>query len=185
MKDYTTQIMAKLNDTEKIISGRQDKEKRVEMVSLLTSFASGNFSILAGVKAAHVIKELTWFFKQVTHKGPWDLKIDNSWRQTLGIQPIPAYGVKGKPNEKFKFSGKIVDREMLGNMTYGYLGKAMGFPDIILYLGGGVAAQGKSFPEMVINSAKNIGDLKPPYYGDTKEDHECIEFGIQLYKQKH
>ncbi len=124
--------MAKLNEIEKIISGRQGKEKRVEMVSLLTSFASGNFGILEGIRATHVIKELTWFFKQVTYMGPWDLKIDYSWRQTLGIEQIPANDVKGKPNEKFKFSGKIVDREMLGNMTYGYLGKTMGFPDIIL-----------------------------------------------------
>ena len=92
--------MAKLNETEKIISGRHDKEKRVEMISLLTSFASGNFCILEGLKAAHVIKEMTWFFKQVTHKGPWDWKIGNSWRKTLGIEPIAAYGVKGKPNEK-------------------------------------------------------------------------------------
>ena len=52
-------------------------------------------------------------------------------------------------------------------------------------MGGVVEAQGKSYPEMVINSAKNIGELKPPYYGNTKEDDEYIEFGLQLYKQKH
>ena len=47
----------------------------------------------------------------------------------------------------------------------------------MIYLGGAAVAQGKSFLEMVINSAKNIGELKPPYFGDTKEDDECIEFG--------
>ena len=107
---------------------------------------------------------------------PRDLKIDNSWRQTIEIEPIPAYGVKGKPNEQFLFSGKIVDREVIGNITYGYLGKAMNFPNAIIYLGRGVATQRKSLPEMIVNSVKNLSELKAPYYGDSKEDHEHIEF---------
>ena len=61
----------------------------------------------------------------------------------------------------------------------------MNFPDVIIYLGGGVAAQGKNLIEMIKNSAKNLNDLKPPYYGDSKEDHECVEFGINLYKKLH
>ena len=80
---------------------------------------------------------------------------------------------------------KIVNREELGNITYGYLGKAMNFPDVIIYLGGGVAAQGKNLYDMIVNSAKNLKELKAPYYGDSKEDHECIEFGIKLFNQTH
>ena len=102
MKDYTTKIMSKLNEMETIINNRQSKEKRIEHASLLTSFATSNFTLFATVKASNVLIELSWFFKQVTHNGPWDLKRDNPWKQTLGIEPIPAYGVKGKPNEKFK-----------------------------------------------------------------------------------
>ena len=94
--------------------------------------------------------------------------------------------MKGKPNEKFLFSGKVVDREELGNITYGYLGKAKNFPDEILYLGGGVASQGKNLTEMILNSAKNLVELlNDPYYGDSKEDHESIEFGIKLYNKTH
>jgi hypothetical protein len=46
----------------------------------------------------------------------------------------------------------------------------MNFPDVIIYLGGGVAAQGKNLPEMILNSAKNLKELRAPYYGDSKED---------------
>ena len=61
----------------------------------------------------------------------------------------------------------------------------MNFPDVIIYLGGGVAAQGKNLPEMILNSAKNLKELRAPYYGDSKEDHESVEFGIKLYNQTH
>jgi len=186
MKDYTTQIMSKLNGMENIINQRQTIEKRTEQASILSSLVTGNFVLFPAVKASNVLIELGWFFQQVTHRGPWDLKIDNSWRQTIGIEPIPNYGVKGKPNDKFLFSGKVVDREELGNITYGYLGKAMNFPDAIIYLGGGVAAQGKILKDMIINSAKKLDELlKDPYFGDSKEDHECVEFGIKLYNKTH
>ena len=184
MKDYTNKIMSKLNEMEQIINKRHSIEKKMEFASLIGTLISNSFIYPAFLSSTAIV-ELGWFFKQVTHRGPWDLKVDESWRKTIGIEPIPAYGVKGKPNEKFIFSGKIVDREGLGNITYGYLGKAMNFPDVIIYLGGGVAAQGKNLIEMIKNSAKNLNDLKPPYYGDSKEDHECVEFGINLYKKLH
>ena len=186
MKDYTSQIMSKLNGMENIINKRQTIEKRTEFASILVTLISRSFALFPLVQSSNVLIELGWFFQQVTHRGPWDLKVDNSWRQTIGIEPIPAYGVKGKPNEKFLFSGKVVDREELGNITYGYLGKAMNFPDTIIYLGGGVAAQGKNLKDMILNSAKNlVALLKDPYFGDSKEDHECVEFGIKLYNKSH
>ena len=80
MKDYTTQIMGKLNEMEKIINARQTKEKRTEQAGLLVTLVTRNFAIFPAIKASNVLIELGWFFKQVTHRGPWDLKIDNSWR---------------------------------------------------------------------------------------------------------
>ena len=149
---------------EQIINKRHSIGKRTEFGSLLATLITQRFVLFPAIKASNVLIELGWFFTQVTHKGPWDLKVDESWKKTIGINPIPAYGA----NKKDKF------REDLGNITYGYLGKAMNFPDIIIYLGGGVAAQGKSLVDMIKNSAKNLELLKPPYYGDTKEDHENI-----------
>ena len=47
-----------------------------------------------------------------------------------------------------------------------------------------MAANGKSLPQMILKSAINLDLFKPPYFGDSKEDHEFIEFGINLYKEK-
>ena len=174
-KNYTNEIMKKLKETEEIINKRHSNDRKRELKALFDALVTNNFLFVPAMKAANLLGELKWFFDLVTHKGPWDIKNDESWKKTIGIYPIPIYGVKGKENETFIFLEKTVTREGLGNITYGYLGKAMNFPDILLYVGGGVAAHGQSFPEMVSNSLKDCKEvLKPPYYGDTKEDHECI-----------
>ena len=51
----------------------------------------------------------------------------------------------------------------------------MNFPDIIIYLGG-VSALGNNLLDMIKNCVKNLQLLKPSYYGNSKEDHECVEF---------
>jgi hypothetical protein len=48
-----------------------------------------------------------------------------------------------------------------------------------------VASKGKKVHEMLLNSLIHINDFKPPYYGDSKEDHEFVEIGVNLYKQLH
>ena len=112
---------------------------------------------------------MIWFFNQVTHKGPWDLKVDESWKKTIGIEPMPVFGLPGA-NEYFFFQGNYINREELGNITYGYLEKVMNFPDVILYIGGGVTFKGKNFGEMLFNSILKNKDFKYPKYGDSKED---------------
>ena len=183
-RDYTNIIMEKLNEMENTINERYSKDIREEFNTLLLQLLTDNFALFPAIKTKNIIKELIWFYQQVTHKGPWDLKVDESWEKTIGIKPIPRFGLAGA-NEYFYFSGKYVNREELGNITYGYLGKAMNYPDTILYIGGGVAAQGKNFGEMILNALISGDFLNPPYYGDSKEDHEFIEFGINLYKNKH
>ena len=91
----------------------------------------------------------------MNHKGKWDLKVDQSWENTIGIKPIPSFDVPGA-NQYFYFKDKFINREELGNITYGYLGKVMNFPDVILYIGGGVASKGKNFGEMLFNSILKI-----------------------------
>ena len=94
---------------------------------------------------------------------------------------MPVFGLPGA-NEYFFFQGNYINREELGNITYGYLGKAMNYPDVLLYIGGGMASQGKNLPEMILNSLLNGIFLDGPYYGDSKEDHDFVEIGINLYK---
>ena len=183
-KDYTNIIMEKLKKMENTIYERYSEDKREEFYALLFQLYTNEFALFPAIKAKNIITEMLWFFNQVTHKGPWDLKVDASWEKTIGIKPMPRFGLPGA-NEYFFFSGKYINREELGNITYGYLGKAMNYPDAILYIGGGMATHGKNLPEMILKSLISLDFMKPPYYGDSKEDHEFVEFGINLYKNSH
>ena len=183
-KDYTDIIMKKLNEMEKIINERYSENEKAEFYATIVGLITENNYVVPAVKLANIAKEVKWFFEQVTHRGPWDVKVDESWQKTIGITPMPRFGIRGG-NEYFFFSGYYIDREELGNITYGYLGTAMNFPDIILYIGGGVASKGKKVHEMLLNSLIHIKDFKPPYYGDSKEDHEFVEIGVNLYKKLH
>ena len=61
MKDYTTQIMSKLNGMEKIIIERQTVEKRTEFASILVTLLSSNFVLFPLVKSSNVLIELFGF----------------------------------------------------------------------------------------------------------------------------
>ena len=125
--------------------------------------------------SAAVLGSLWFFYDEVTHGAPWDIKRDDPWKQQFGDIKMPYYDGDSPKNEWFVFRGEIVTREDLGNMTYGYLGSAMGIGDVTLYWGGGVASQGLKniFSEEVRDASK--------YYGDTKEDHNAIKKGINFY----
>ena len=70
------------------------------------------------------------------------------------------------------FREHVIDAEDLGNIMYGYTGRATGFGDITLYWGGGVAKQG---------SLNNAAVNTPPLYGDDENDHKNIELGYNLF----
>lgn len=175
--DYTDIIMKKLKQIQREINERYQHDELINMASALT----GNPLVLGGAISGNVIKELAWFFNQVTHKGPWDLKVDSSWEKTIGSDKMPRFSFAGS-NEYFFFHGQYITREELGNITYGYLGSAMLIPDFILYIGGGIAAHGDNLAEMLMHALTHLNEYKPPYYGDSPEDHHFVEFGINLYK---
>ena len=72
----------------------------------------------------------------------------------------------------FVFRGEIITAEALGNIMYGYTGRATGFGEVTLYWGGGVAKQ---------NSATVNAVTQPPLYGDDENDHENIEKGYNYF----
>ena len=183
-KDYTDIIMEKLNEMEEIINERYSEDEKAEFYATIVGMMTDNELVVPAVKLTNIAKEVKWFFEQVTHRGPWDLKVDDSWKNTLGISPMPRFGIRGG-NEYFFFYGYYINREELGNITYGYLGKAMNFPDVVLYIAGGMASKGKKVHEMLLNSLIHIADFKPPNYGDSPEDHDFVEKGVNLYKKLH
>lgn len=58
-----------------------------------------------------------WFYNQVRKNAKWDIKVPEIWYGTIGTTGL-SY------NQEIMFQGNIVTPEILGNMTYGYLGSA-------------------------------------------------------------
>ncbi len=118
-----------------------------------------------------------WFYDQVDHKGPWDIKVDEPWRQQFPNLEIPK--------KKFIYRGEMVERADLGNFAYGYLGTAMGVHSDFLYQMGGAAAltEGKppNFGTILNAYGKALEAGAENRYGDPEEDHEWIKRGIDAY----
>ena len=53
----------------------------------------------------------------------------------LDLKNLSAY----QTNATYVFDGEIVDRDALGNITYGYFGRYLGIPTIALLGGAGFA----------------------------------------------
>ena len=70
--------------------------------------------------------DITWFIEQVKNNGKWNLKKNEKvWSSTLAIS-TNSYG------QPLIFYGRPVVIDDIGNITYGYLGRAAGFPEIVL-----------------------------------------------------
>ena len=96
------------------------------------------------------------FYNKVRNHGEWDLK------------QYPEY------QGTFQFNGMTVQGQDLGNIHFGYTGKALGLPDSVLLAGAGVAqiiAGTSTFPSVMT------------CYGDDLRDHIYIIYGIMLYEE--
>ena len=94
----------------------------------------------------------------------WDLKYQPSWQ--IAFPDLPYINT-------FVYRNQIMSPEALGNFVYGYNGRAMCFGKTTLFWGGGVAAQGSlTAPETKI----------APLYGDSQEDHDNIEMGVNHFQ---
>ena len=123
----------------------------------------------------NVLGKLSFFFFQVNHGAPWDIKRDDPWKMQFGDIKMPYYDGTDDKNEKFLFRGELITREDLGNITYGYLGSAMGLGELTLFWGAGVA---NNWYEAIIEGKAYDPDN---YYGDSEEDHDFVKKGIQMY----
>ena len=101
------------------------------------------------------IINLPLFYSVVQNNGELDLK------------NLSAY----KTNATYIFDGEIVDRDALGNITYGYFGRHLGIPTTFLLAGAGYA-QGQA-------GTSEWGNFNT--YGDDPRDQYRILQGIALY----
>lgn len=96
----------------------------------------------------------------VQNKGELDLKNLPDWQ-----------------HEHFIYNGKIVDKDVPGNIMYGYLGKVMNIPDEILYMSAGGA--------QIIAGTSYLEWLNTTNFGDDPRDTARIRQGIEIYTKWH
>ena len=90
--------------------------------------------------------ELFIFYNLVNHEEPWDIKVKDSWENTIQT----AY--PGNPQTIVIYQGHYYTPEILGNYAYGALGKAYGIDLSLLFFGSMYAAR---FPEQGTNDYDN------------------------------
>ncbi len=122
---------------------------------------------LSGWRGAQ-LGSFLWFYEQVNHNAVWDIKREARWNDAL--PNIPYLGL----SVDFVFRDILTNAEGIGNIMYGYTGRATGFGSTTLYWGGGVAAQGDVGHPSVTT---------PPFYGDDENDYYNIEYGYNLFGQ--
>jgi len=161
--DYTVPI----NNLLKIAVPLCDKNRCMTWTQYYDWCLSASPSIDPSV-AEHGLRTVAsfgWFYTYVRDGAVWDIKVPSRWEDAL--PSCPYLGAKN-----FIFRGKEINAADMGNIMYGYTGRATGFGKITLFWGGGVAAQG---------SINNAAVSTPPYYGDRPEDHVKIEEGFNLF----
>ena len=84
-----------------------------------------------------VAHEMMWFSSKVAAGKEWDLKLKENWTNMFGSQ-ITYY----HQAFKFLYEGEIITSEDLGNITFGYLGSAVGFSETTLNVGAWIAGDG-------------------------------------------
>ncbi|MDO4302186.1 MAG: polymorphic toxin type 44 domain-containing protein, partial [Clostridia bacterium] len=115
-----------------------------------------------------------WFYNQVKSGAPWDIKLEKSWESTIGSTYPGSYSTK------VVLFGQITTPEELGNITYGYLGSAAGFSELILLKGGDAAAAGVDLS--VKGILKGIGGMITG--ADSEEDKNNVKIGINWYNNR-
>lgn len=163
LPDYTTPLNALLVDAVELC-----KENRCMSWTEYYSWCLKSFLIPdPNTHLSLTISSFLWFYRQVKPGAMWDVKIEEIW--SAEIPDAPYIGQQ----TKFLFRGYEISAEDMGNIMYGYTGRAVGFGKTTLFWGGGVAKQ-----KSINNDAVNTG----PYYGDDPNDHENIDFGYDLFE---
>lgn len=107
-----------------------------------------------------------WFYERECDNAVWDIKNNPQWSNAL--PDVPYLGL----TEEFVFRGSKYSAEDIGNILYGYNGRALGLGKITLFWGGGAAKRGSVNHETLTIA---------PLYGDDENDHDNIEKGWDLF----
>ena len=124
-----------------------------------TYYSNGQFKKLADNPIAW-IGNLSEFKNKVGNNQIWDLKQKDEWQNS----------------SLYYFNGELVDSDAPGNIMYGYMGKAYGIPDDVLYYAAGLA-------QIVAGTSTKL--WVETGTGDDPIDYYNIKRGIDYYNKIH
>ena len=129
-----------------------------------------------GNPCVDLITPTVWFYNQVKDGGPMDIKRKDSWDKAF-----PGYDA-----EIFVYRGEVVDRGMMGNITYGYVGSVI-FSEEILDVGGGLVETKNrdKTGEGLVGIIKAGYAVFLPNHGEAPEDIVDIGKGVKMYEERY
>lgn len=147
---YSLQKQSLPSDVKYTDKGLQDVTQKLNGLMLSYDYMYDDRNIL-------YIEE---FYNLVRNKGELDLKNQPGWEANY-----------------FVYNGEIVDNDVPGNISFGYVGKVYHIPDKILIAGAGYAQiQAGTYKKEWINLNN---------FGDDPRDTFRIQQGIQIYNEWH
>ncbi len=105
------------------------------------------------------LSTLSYFFAKVNDKGDWDLKLTTT---TFSYE-----------KKNLLYDGNVYTGEQIGNIHFGYVGRAL-YSKTFLHFGAGLNQASK----------KLIIDYWP-YFFDEPEDYAMVELGAKLYEARY
>ena len=153
--------------TKVVCTVKETKRVQKELDSLPEPTADITESFRETLKTnANAVKETTknegiiesgkQFYNKVRNKGEWDLK------------QLPEY------QGTFQFNDLVIQGQDIGNINFGYTGKALGLPNSVLLLGAGFAQIKAGTSNFSFIMTSNGDDLRDQIY---------IMYGIMLYNE--
>ena len=170
IKNIVAPIVATVAMVAKIVCAAKEKKrvnKELNSLPMPSSDITNSFrkklrnnanTVKKTTKTKGIIESGKQFYNKVRNKGEWDLK------------QLPEY------QGTFQFNDKIVQGQDLGNINFGYTGKALGLPDSVLLAGAGIA--------QILAGTSNFSFVMASN-GDDPRDQMYIKYGIELYNEDH
>jgi len=104
----------------------------------------------------------SWFILQVAPGRPWNIKLKKPWEGTIKST------YPGSATAKVVLFGTVVTSEMLGNISFGYIGAALGI----------------TLPELYAGSWFVSDKSTEAQRQDEKKDRPYIQWGYNWYKER-
>jgi hypothetical protein len=116
------------------------------------------------------VKEANSEFRKLDAKAEFESVVADGMKYDVKDNMLEDLG------RTIKISNNWYEYSTAGNIIYGFYGKEAGWSDFELYAGAGIAQY-----EDWKRGEGDLGPRRPPFYGDTVDDHYAVKFGIYLY----